>query len=116
MKAGASIMNKTRFFTLVFILLLVLSVGMAVFASASPDVIGETAKGIAISEGSGDADISEVEEGSAAEAASTKTGGNTPLFIGAGLAVLMFAGVAVYCKTHGKKTLYRALQSALGLE
>jgi hypothetical protein len=29
---------------------------------------------------------------------------NTPYFIGAGIALVLFAGVAVYCKSNGSKT------------
>ena len=36
-------------------------------------------------------------------AVSPQTGGNTPYFIGAGIAVLVFVGVAFYCKHNGNK-------------
>ncbi len=36
--------------------------------------------------------------------AATPESGNTPYFIGAAIAVLVFIGVAFYCKSNGNKT------------
>jgi len=93
-------MKKTRFLTLLLTLLLVFAVSMAVSASADTD--GENA--VSLENGSGSLIMPDIEEASAAETAPPKQSGNAPLFIGAGFAVLMFIGVALYCRTKGNKT------------
>lgn len=47
----------------------------------------------------------DADEATAEDAAATTKPekGNTPYFIGAGLALLLFVGVAFYCKTNGNK-------------
>lgn len=105
---------KRKTITLLLTLLLIFSVSMAV--SAAPSQSGETA-GISQSENAvmdmsavqGEApDGPQARDGAenAEEEAQTapRKNNNTPFFIGAGIAVLMFAGVAVYCKTNGNKT------------
>ena len=44
------------------------------------------------------------DETTAEETLAEPQSGNTPYFIGAGIAVLVFIGVAFYCKTNGNKT------------
>ena len=44
-------------------------------------------------------------EEAAVEAPIAPESGNTPYFIGAGVALLVFIGVAFYCKANGNKTL-----------
>jgi len=108
-------MNKTRFFTLLLTLLLVLSFSLVV--SASAEMGEERTEGITV-QGNGEVitweassvyipgeDTPGVEEETAAIAAPSSRSGNTPFFIGAVLAVLLFVSVAVYCKVHGNKSL-----------
>ena len=45
------------------------------------------------------------DETTAEETPAEPQSGNTPYFIGACIAVLVFIGVAFYCKTNGNKTL-----------
>lgn len=120
--------TKTSFITFLLALLLVLSFSMAVSASAVPDA-GETPVISLDESGAPASDTSEETEtdapslqgetpsgpeapdgeGQAAEETQTaptpQKSGNTPFFIGAGIAVLLFIGVALYCKANGNKTL-----------
>ena len=93
-------MITKRIFILAIAVLLVLSLGVSVLASV------EAGAGPA-QEISSDL-YATVEGESAAPAApvtSRARGSNTPLFAGAVLAVLMFMGVALYCKAKGNRTL-----------
>ena len=93
-------MKITKLLALVLTITLVFALGISVHASA--DVGGE----ITQSQVSAEAYYPTIEEESAAVAAPTQTrSSNTPFFIGALLAVLMFAGVALYCKARGNKGL-----------
>jgi hypothetical protein len=87
--------------SLVFALVLIFALGMAVSAETAP--VGElpaaSTQGEALIE-----EESALEEEHPAEPARSRSG-NTPLFIGAGIAALLFIGVALYCRANGNKTL-----------
>jgi len=91
-------MKKTRFFAILLALSLIFSISMAVYAS---DDSHEGAPEIIAPEG----DYAPDTEEDGAAATTPARSSNTPLFVGAGIAVLMFIGVAIYCKTHGNKNL-----------
>ena len=98
-----------KLITFALALMLIFSLGMAVSAETAP-VSGEN---ISITHVDG---VEAPEEGEAPaedeimpvempETPAPKKSGNSPYFIGAGIAVLVFIGVAFYCKTNGNKTL-----------
>jgi len=121
--------KKASLITLLLALMLVFSVSMAVSASAVPNTAGENP---AISQTetaalafdaveSAEVDIPTIQgdspsgpeapdgEEQAAEETQADSvpqkSNNTPFFIGAGIAVLLFIGVALYCKANGNKSL-----------
>ena len=120
---------KKKALSLLFALLLLFSIGMAVSASPVPNAAGETpaiSQAETAAPASDDlenpgADSSAVQgvsptgpeatdgEEQAAEETQTDSApqksNNTPFFIGAGIAVLLFIGVALYCKANGNKSL-----------
>ncbi len=94
---------------LVLTLVLVVSLSMAVYAQTMPaTAVGDTqADTQAITESTaeqGEAPAQPEEPEDAEPETTSPGGGNTPYFIGAGIAVLVFLGVAFYCKTNGNKT------------
>jgi len=115
---------KKKAISLLFALLLLFSIGMAVSASPVPNTAGETtaiSQSETVAPASDDlenpgADSSAVQgvspsgpeapdgEEQAAEETQTDSApqksNNTPFFIGAGIAVLLFIGVALYCKAN----------------
>ena len=120
--------KKASLITLLLALMLVFSVSMAVSASPVPNAAGETtaiSQAETVAPASDDlenpgADSSAVQGVSptgpeapdgeqAAEETQTDSApqksNNTPFFIGAGIAVLLFIGVALYCKANGNKSL-----------
>lgn len=118
--------NKTPFLSLLLAILIMCSVSMVVSASTVPPKNWE-APSISLVEteaaNSGDsimpeADIPTIQgEALSGQEASVETeneeeaamptskSSNTPFFIGAGIAVAVFAGVALYCSKNGNKTL-----------
>ena len=113
-------MKKTRYFAILLTLLFVFSTNMTI--SAYPEITEDLTDTITpenedlaealIQEdenedetpGSDTPDPAvEVTEENAAEAPPPKKSSNMPLFIGAGLAVLLFIGVVIYCKTKTKR-------------
>jgi len=95
---------KTKIFiTLALILIFIFSLSLAVSTDAAPDA--ETS---AMHADDTDTTVQSnaifmPEEVTVSSA--PKRNGNTPYFIGAGIAVLVFTGVALYCKNNGNKTL-----------
>jgi len=93
-------MKIIKLLALVLTITLLFALGISVYASA--DAGGE----IALPQENSEAYYPAVEEESAAVAAPTQTrSSNAPFFIGALLAVIMFAGVALYCKAKGNRGL-----------
>ena len=97
---------KTKAFALLLTLLLVFTVSMAVSAETMPS--GETAI-VQVNEVSGQGEAlsqaGESGEDDALAVPEPPKSTNTPYFIGAGIAVLVFIGVAFYCKYNGNKIL-----------
>ena len=89
-------MSIKRIFVLVLTAMLVLSVGVTVLAAAQTS--GEYAQSRATN-------YPAIEEERAATAApiAPARSSNSPFFVGAVLAALMFIGVALYCKAKGNK-------------
>jgi len=81
-------------------IVITLALALALLFSMSLAVAADTAPG-AQPPGQGEAPAPEMipEELPAPQRSS-----NTPYFIGAGIAILLFISVAIYCKKHGNKT------------
>ena len=97
-------MISKRFFAVLIAVLLTVSLSISAFASAQASE--EIASDIVLQEGIIGL-YAPVEEESAADAAPAVSQANStaPLFMGAGLSVLMLIGVTLYCKVRGNRTL-----------
>ena len=85
--------------TLVLALVLIFSMSLAVAASTAP---GVQPPGLQMANTPDQGEAPVPEELPAPPV--TQRSSNTPYFIGAGIAILLFIGVAIYCKKHGNKT------------
>lgn len=98
--------KKAPFISLLFAFLLMFSVSMA--ASAAPVSVGLENSRADISTIQGETpsepEASDGVQSEAETASAPSKNNNTPFFMGAGIAVLMFVGVALYCKKNGHKT------------
>ena len=104
--------NSRRFLALVMALATMLCTSISVMA-APPEKIGGAAAEAsqAVSEIENDSSIQESDSASAAidlneennSPPATPRNSNTPFFAGAGIALLAFAGVAVFCRIKGNK-------------
>ena len=115
--------NRTELLSLLLTLLLIFTAGISVYASPAPDTNGQAASEAIISQ-LPTTDNSDVRDDSPAQpeedaietpaeenesetvtASTSPKSSNTPFFIGAVIAVILFIGVAMYCKFNGNKSL-----------
>ena len=98
-------MKAKSLITLALALVFLFSMSIAVSADTAPS--GES-PGIQVVDfdapGQGEAPIHEIISEEESVPPAPQGSSNTPYFVGAVIAVLLFIGVAIYCKKHGNKT------------
>jgi len=99
-------MKAKSIVTFVLVLVFIFSMSMSVSAEAAPSVATPGLRLVDLDTPSqGEAPELEIIPEGLTPPSAPQGSSNTPYFVGAGIAILLFIGVAVYCKKHGNKTL-----------